>query len=173
MKRSISLVATLLLILSSRSEGQQLPAVPSDSGGRTVVISPATARPPTVGAAETFTGSVHVTPLFQPTAPSRTGGASVTFQPGARSAWHTHPLGQTLIVTAGTGWVQQEGGDKREIRPGDVIWTPPGVKHWHGASATSAMTHIAIQEAQGGTPVTWLEHVSDDQYVGRKGGERD
>jgi quercetin dioxygenase-like cupin family protein len=173
MKLSISLVATLLLILSSRSGGQQLPGAPNEAGGRTMVISAATARPAIVGAAATFTGSVQVTPLFQPTAPSRTGGASVTFQPGARSAWHTHPLGQALIVTAGVGWIQQEGADRREIRSGDVIWTPPGVKHWHGASATSAVTHIAIQEAQDGTPVTWLEHVSDDQYAGRKGGERD
>ena len=138
-----------------------------------MVISAATARPATVGARETFAGSVHVTPLFQPTAPSRSAGASVTFEPGARSAWHTHPLGQTLIVTAGTGWVQQEGGDRREIRAGDVVWTPPGIKHWHGALPTSSMSHIAIQEAQDGTVVRWLEHVSDDQYFGRKGGARD
>lgn len=172
MKRSIALVAPVLLVLSSHSEGQQPGGMPSEPGGRTVVISPATARPATAGPAENFTGSVQVTPLFQPAAPSRTGGASVTFQPGARTAWHTHPLGQTLIVTAGTGWVQQEGADKREIRPGDVIWTPPSVKHWHGASPTSAMTHIAIHEAQDGTPVTWLEHVSDQQYMGRKGEDR-
>ena len=173
MKLSISLVATLLLILSSRPGGQQLPGAPNEPGGRTMVISAATARPATVGARETFTGSVHVTPLFQPTAPSRSAGASVTFEPGARSAWHTHPLGQTLIVTAGTGWVQQEGGDRREIRAGDVVWTPPGIKHWHGALPTSSMSHIAIQEAQDGKVVRWLEHVSDDQYFGRKGGARD
>jgi quercetin dioxygenase-like cupin family protein len=171
MPHSVALVATLLLILVSRSDGQQ-PGSPSADQGRTMVISPATVRPATVGAPEYFTGSVHVTPLFQPTAPSRSSGASVTFEPGARSAWHTHPLGQTLIITAGTGWVQQEGGDKREIRAGDVIWTPPGIKHWHGASATSAMSHIAIQEAQDGAPVAWLEHVSDAQYFGRRGHER-
>jgi quercetin dioxygenase-like cupin family protein len=172
MKQSIALVATLLVILSSRSEAQQVPGVPSDPDGRTLVISPATARPTTAGPSENFTGSVQVTPLFQPAPPSRAGGASVTFQPGARTAWHTHPLGQTLIVKAGTGWVQQEGGEKREIRPGDVIWTPPGVKHWHGASPTGAMTHTAIHETQDGTPVTWLEHVSDEQYLGRKGEDR-
>jgi quercetin dioxygenase-like cupin family protein len=173
MRRSIALVAPLLLILSSRSHGQQPAVTPPDRGGQTtMVVSPATARPAAAGASETFTGSVQVTPLFQPAAPARTGGALVTFQPGARSAWHTHPLGQTLIVTAGTGWVQQEGGDKREIRVGDVIWTPPGIKHWHGASATSAMTHLAIQEAQDGTLVTWLEQVSDAQYLGRKADER-
>ena len=172
MTRSIALVATLLLILSSRSGGQQLPGTSSEPGGRTMVISPATARPATVGASATFTGSVQVTPLFQPTAPSRVGGASVTFQPGARSAWHTHPLGQTLIVTAGTGWIQQEGGDKREIRAGDVIWTPPGIKHWHGATPTSTLSHLAIHEAQDGTPVTWLEHVSEAQYPGSKGEDR-
>jgi quercetin dioxygenase-like cupin family protein len=172
MKRSIALVAPLLLILSSHVWGQPPAGTPADPGGRTVVISPATARPPTPGPVENFTGSVQVTPLFQPTAPARTGAASVTFQPGARTAWHSHPLGQTLIVTAGTGWVQQEGEDKRVIRPGDVIWTPAGVKHWHGATATSAMTHIAIHESQDGTPVTWLEQVSDRQYSGRAGEDR-
>ena len=102
-------------------------------------------------------------------------GAWVTFvKPGARSAWHTHPLGQTLeIVTAGTGWVQQEGGDRREIRAGDVVWTPPGIKHWHGALPTSSVGHVAIQEAQDGKVVRWLEHVSDDRPSGRKGGARD
>ena len=173
MKSSISLAAILLLMLSSHPGGQQLPGTPSGPGDRTMNISPATARPATVGASATFTGSVQVTSLFQPTAPSRSGGASVTFQPGARSAWHTHPLGQMLIVTTGTGLIQQEGADRREIRAGDVIWTPPGVKHWHGASPTSAMSHIAIQEAQDGSVVRWLEHVSDDQYFGRQGGERD
>lgn len=96
--------------------------------------------------------------------PSHTSGAYVTFEPGARSAWHTHPLGQTLIVTAGTGWVQQEGGEKQDIKPGDVIWIPPGVKHWHGATATNGMTHIAIQEQLDGKNVEWMEQVSDEQY---------
>ena len=129
-----------------------------------MVITPATARPATVGAAEYFIGTVHVTPLFQATGVSRTSGASVTFEPGARSAWHTHPLGQTLIVTSGTGWIQQAGAAKREIRVGDVIWTPPGVKHWHGATVTTAVTHIAIQEALDGKVVEWMEPVSDEQY---------
>lgn len=107
-----------------------------------------------------------MTLLFQPKAPSRTSGASVTFEPGARSAWHFHPLGQTLTVTAGTGWIQQAGGQKREIRAGDVIWTPPGVRHWHGATASGAMTHIAIQEYLDGKNVEWMEQVSDEQYLG-------
>lgn len=111
-----------------------------------------------------FTGQVSVEMLFPANAPARAAGASVTFEPGARSAWHTHPLGQTLIVTSGTGWVQQEGGQKQEIKPGDVVWTPPGVKHWHGATATDRMTHIAIQEALDGKMVEWMEKVSDEQY---------
>lgn len=118
------------------------------------------------GPAEYFTGSVRVEPLFPVSAPSRVSSAGVTFEPGARSAWHTHPLGQTLIVTAGAGWVQQEGGERRKIKPGDVIWTPPGVKHWHGATATSSMTHIAIQEALDGKNVEWMEKVGDAQYGG-------
>jgi quercetin dioxygenase-like cupin family protein len=121
-------------------------------------------RPSQKGPEDWFTGAVRIDPLFQATEPARTGGAQVTFEPGARTAWHTHPLGQTLIVTAGLGWAQREGGPVEEIRPGDVVWFPPGLKHWHGASPTTAMTHIAIQEAQNGSPVTWMEKVSDDQY---------
>jgi len=116
------------------------------------------------GPAEYFAGSVRIDPLFQPTDPARAFGASVTFEPGARTAWHTHPLGQTLIVTAGCGWAQREGGPIEEIRPGDVIWFSPGEKHWHGATSTTAMTHIAIQEQLGGKTVEWLEQVSDEQY---------
>lgn len=103
---------------------------------------------------------------FQTDAPARVGGATVTFEPGARTAWHTHPLGQTLIVTAGAGRVQEWGKPAQEIRPGDIVWIPPGVKHWHGANATVAMSHIAIAEAVDGSPVTWLEQVSDAQYQG-------
>ena len=114
--------------------------------------------------AEYFTGTVRLDPLFQAPAPARVSGASVTFEPGARTAWHTHPLGQTLIVTSGVGRVQREGGPVEEIRPGDVVWFSPGEKHWHGASPTTAMTHIAIAEAQNGEVVDWLEHVSDAQY---------
>jgi quercetin dioxygenase-like cupin family protein len=111
-----------------------------------------------------FTGSVRVDTLYQPKAPSRISAGYVSFEPGARSAWHTHPLGQVLVVTAGTGWVQQEGGQRQEIKPGDVIWTPPGVKHWHGATATNGMTHMAITESLDGKNVEWLEKVSDAQY---------
>ena len=121
-------------------------------------------QPSSKGPADWFTGTVRIDPLFQPNAPARTSGASVTFEPGARTAWHTHPLGQTLIVTAGFGWVQQEGGPIEEIHPGDVISIPPGEKHWHGATPTTAMTHIAIQEALDGKAVDWLEKVSDEQY---------
>ncbi|HXW23224.1 MAG TPA: cupin domain-containing protein [Xanthobacteraceae bacterium] len=114
--------------------------------------------------AEYFTGEVRLDPLFQAPDPARVSGANVTFEPGARTAWHTHPLGQTLIVTFGCGWVQREGGPIEEVRPGDVVWFPPGEKHWHGATPTTAMTHIAIQEALNGSPVDWLEKVSDAQY---------
>lgn len=121
-------------------------------------------QPSTQGSAENFTGSVRIDPLFPTRDPSRVSGASVTFKPGARTAWHTHPLGQTLIVTAGSGYVQQWGGQIQEIRPGDVVQIPPGVKHWHGATATTAMTHIAIQEQLDGKVVDWMEQVSDEQY---------
>lgn len=123
-------------------------------------------QPSTKGPAEYFTGTVRIDPLFQAKDPARTAAASVTFEPGARTAWHTHPLGQTLIVTAGSGWVQQWGGQIQTIKPGDVICIPPNEKHWHGATATTAMTHIAIQEALDGKPVDWLEKVSDEQYEG-------
>jgi len=116
------------------------------------------------GPADWFTGTVRIDPLFQAPAPARAGGASVTFEPGARTAWHTHPLGQTLIVTSGCGRVQREGGPIEEIHPGDVVWFPPGEKHWHGASPTTAMTHIAIQESLDGKAVEWMEKVSDEQY---------
>lgn len=119
------------------------------------------------GAADWFTGAVRIDPLVQAPAPARVMAASVTFEPGARTAWHTHPLGQTLIVTAGCGWAQREGGPVEEIRPGDVVWFAPGEKHWHGASPTTAMTHIAIQEALDGKAVEWREKVSEQQY--RKG----
>lgn len=121
-------------------------------------------QPSTKGSAARFTGSVRVDPLFPAREPARTSAGSVTFEPGARTAWHTHPLGQTLIITAGRGWVQQEGGPIEEVNPGDVIWFPPGVKHWHGATPTTAVTHIAIQEALDGKVVEWMEKVSDEQY---------
>ena len=121
-------------------------------------------RPSTIGPADWFTGTVRIDHLFQANAPARVVGASVTFEPGARTAWHTHPLGQTLIVTAGCGLAQRFGGPIEQIRPGDVIWFPPGEKHWHGATATTAMTHIAIQEQLEGKAVDWMEHVTDKQY---------
>jgi quercetin dioxygenase-like cupin family protein len=116
------------------------------------------------GPAEDFTGTVRVDPLFEAPDPARVAGASVTFEPGARTAWHTHPLGQTLIVTSGLGWVQREGGPVEEIRPGDVIWFSPAEKHWHGATPTTAMTHTAIQERLDGKVVDWMEQLSDAQY---------
>lgn len=119
------------------------------------------------GPEEYFTGTVRVDPLFEATDPARARGASVTFEPGARTAWHTHPLGQTLIVSSGVGRVQKWGGSIEEIRPGDVVWFEPDEKHWHGASATVAMTHIAIQEALNGKVVDWMEKVSDEQYDGK------
>jgi quercetin dioxygenase-like cupin family protein len=118
------------------------------------------------GPEDYFTGSVRIDSRFQAASPARTGGGIVTFEPGARTAWHTHPLGQTLIVTAGRGWVQVEGGSKEEINPGDIVWFPPGEKHWHGATATTAMTHIAIAEALDGKSVDWMEKVTDQQYSG-------
>ena len=121
-------------------------------------------QPSGKGPEEYFTGTVRVDPLFQPAEPARAGGASVTFEPGARTAWHTHPLGQTLIVTAGCGRVQREGSPIEDIRPGDIVQFAPGEKHWHGAAPTTAMTHIAVQEQLNGSPVNWMEKVSDEQY---------
>jgi quercetin dioxygenase-like cupin family protein len=125
-------------------------------------------RPSSKGPAEWFTGTVRIDPLLDAPDPARVAGASVTFEPGARTAWHTHPLGQTLIVTAGVGRVQRWGGPAEEIRPGDVVWFAPGEKHWHGASSTTAMSHIAIQEKLDGKAVDWMEHVSDEQYDSRR-----
>ena len=116
------------------------------------------------GSGDWFTGKVTINLLFDAPAPARVAVAAVTFEPGARTAWHTHPLGQTLIVVEGCGWAQRHGGPVEEIRPGDVIWFPPGEKHWHGATATSSMTHVAIQEKLDGQAVTWMEKVSDEQY---------
>lgn len=124
-------------------------------------------RPSGKGPGEWFTGSVRIDPLFSANEARRGAAASVTFEPGARTAWHTHPRGQTVIVTAGLGLAQREGGPVEEIRPGDVVWFEPGEKHWHGAGPTTAMTHIAIQEEQDGKVVEWLEHVSDQNYSGR------
>jgi quercetin dioxygenase-like cupin family protein len=121
-------------------------------------------KPSGRGPAEWFNGSVRIDPLFQAPDPARVAGSIVTFEPGARTAWHTHPLGQTLVVTAGLGWAQREGGPIEDLRPGDVVWFPPGEKHWHGATPSTGMTHIAIQERKDGKAVDWLEHVPDEQY---------
>ncbi len=118
------------------------------------------------GPADWFTGSVRIDPLFAPPDPARVQGATVTFQPGARTAWHTHPLGQTLVVISGSGRAQHWGGPIEEISPGDVVWFAPGEKHWHGAAPSATMSHIAVQEALDGKTVDWLEHVSDTQYQG-------
>ncbi|MCR6501542.1 cupin domain-containing protein [Shinella sp. CPCC 101442] len=126
-------------------------------------------NPSTSGPADYFTGTVRLDAPFKAETPGRAGGAIVTFEPGARTAWHTHPLGQTIIVTSGLGWAQREGGPIEDIRPGDVVWFPPGEKHWHGATDKTAMTHIAIAESENGSPVTWLEKVTDEQYLGRSG----
>jgi quercetin dioxygenase-like cupin family protein len=128
-------------------------------------IKRAGAQPSGKGPGETFTGSVRVDTLFGPPTPGRTLGASVTFEPCARTAWHTHPRGQTLIVTSGCGFVQSWGGPVEVIRPGDVVWCPPGEKHWHGATPGTAMTHVAIVELEDGKGVDWMEHVSDEQYA--------
>src|SRR6266536_4856231 len=146
------------------ASGSYAPSAASSTESQTITITRSGSQPSRQAPAQYFTGSVRIDPLFQAKDPSHTSGSYVTFEPGARSAWHTHPLGQTLIVTAGTGWVQQEGGEKQEIKPGDVIWIPPGVKHWHGATATNGMTHIAIQEQLDGKNVEWMEKVSDEQY---------
>jgi quercetin dioxygenase-like cupin family protein len=129
-----------------------------------MVIRRAGSQPSSKGPPDWFTGTVRIDPLFQPAAPARTAGASVTFEPGARTAWHTHPLGQTLIVTAGVGRAQVWSGPIEEIRPGDIVWFPPGVRHWHGAAPATAMTHLAIQESLDGKVVEWMEHVTDEQY---------
>src|SRR3954447_13027397 len=128
----------------------------------TMEIKRSGAQPSGKGPAEWFTGTVRIDPLFSPPDPARVAGALVTFEPGARTAWHTHPLGQTLFILSGLGRVQKAGGPIEEIRPGDVVWIPPGEKHWHGASPSVAMSHFAMQEAEDGKAVEWLEKVSDE-----------
>ena len=130
-----------------------------------MILKRAGSQPSQAGPSEYFTGNVRIGPLNSAPEPSRVSCASVTFEPGARSAWHTHPLGQTLVVTSGAGWTQCEGENVVRIQAGDVIWCPPGHKHWHGATPTTAMTHIAIQESLDGSPVTWMEKVTDEQYL--------
>ncbi|MCC8553132.1 (R)-mandelonitrile lyase [Xanthomonas hortorum] len=153
------------LFATAMSLSMMAAAVPGGEEQQPIRVSKAGGAASAVGPAEYFTGKVRIDAPFQTDAPARVGGATVTFEPGARTAWHTHPLGQTLIVTAGAGRVQEWGKPVQEIHPGDIVWIPPGVKHWHGANATVAMSHIAIAEAQDGSPVTWLEQVSDAQYA--------
>jgi len=164
---SLSLVASVFAQTSEpgAASGAGTPSAASSGGSQTVKITRSGSQPSSKAPAEYFTGSVRVDRLFQANDPSRTSGAYVTFEPGARTAWHTHPLGQTLIVTAGSGRVQAWGGPIEEIRPGDVVWIPPGQKHWHGAAPATAMTHIAITEQLDGKSVDWLEKVSDAQYA--------
>jgi quercetin dioxygenase-like cupin family protein len=158
--------ASLALLAAPVADAQapvpDRPAAGSDPHG--IQIKRGGSQPSQRGPADWFTGSVRIDPLFQANGPARAAGAAVTFEPGARTAWHTHPLGQTLVVTAGVGRVQRWGGPVEEIRPGDVVWIPPGQKHWHGASPGNAMTHFAIQEHLDGKVVEWMEKVTDEQY---------
>ena len=163
-RREVLAGAHGLAALALTGGGAQFAAVATQRMDESMQITRGGSQPSRKGPADYFTGTVRIDPLFQAPEPGRVGGASVTFEPGARTAWHTHPLGQTLIITAGLGWVQREGGPIEEVRPGDVVWFPPGLRHWHGASPTVAMTHIAIQESLDGKNVDWLEHVSDEQY---------
>ena len=144
--------------------GSDASSTSSTEASRTIRVTRSGSQPSREGPAQNFTGSVRIDPLFDRNTPSRASGARVTCEPGARTAWHTHPLGQTLIVTGGSGWVQQWGGSGQEIREGDVVWIPPGQKHWHGATATTGMTHIAVQEYLDGKNVEWMEKVTDEQY---------
>jgi quercetin dioxygenase-like cupin family protein len=154
----------LAALATAGAAAAQRSNVSTQARNGTMQITRSGSQPSAKGSAEYFTGAVRVDPLFQAGDPARVSGGHVTFEPGSRSAWHTHPLGQTLIVTSGLGWAQAEGGPIEEIRPGDVVWFPPGLKHWHGATPTIAMAHIAITEFQDGKNVDWLEKVSDEQY---------
>jgi quercetin dioxygenase-like cupin family protein len=162
-RRFLLALAGSVAAIAAKSVAAQM-LTQTNARSRMMDIKRSGSEPSAKGPAEYFTGSVRVDTLFRPQEPARTSGAYVTFEPGARTAWHTHPLGQTLIITAGFGWVQREGGLIEDIRPGDVVWFPPGEKHWHGATSTNAMTHIAITETLDGKNVDWMEHVSDEQY---------
>jgi quercetin dioxygenase-like cupin family protein len=155
----IALIALPLSLLACVPEQQ--PA--GEEGGR-MIISRSNERRPTPGPAEYFTGAATITPLFDAKGRSQVGAALVRFEPGARTAWHSHPLGQRLVVTEGAGWTQVEGGPVEGFRAGDVVWCPPQVRHWHGATPDTATAHIAIQESQNGSPLTWREHVTEEQY---------
>ena len=164
MKRFIAALA-LASPLAAYSQQQASPSASPGQGAGHMEVTRMADQNTATGPAEYFTGKVTITGQFQRLEPSRVGGAIVRFEPGARTAWHKHPLGQTLLVTEGVGWTQVEGGRKIEFHAGDQLWCPPGTKHWHGATPTSAMTHLAIQEALNGSPVTWMEKVTDEQYL--------
>jgi quercetin dioxygenase-like cupin family protein len=151
-------------LAAAQAAAAQTPAATTQGRNGTMQITRSGSQPSRKGPADYFTGTVRVDPLFQAPDPARVSGGHVTFEPGARTAWHTHPLGQNLIITSGLGWVQREGGPIEEVRPGDVVWFSPSLKHWHGATPTTAMTHIAITEALNGKNVDWMEKVSDEQY---------
>jgi quercetin dioxygenase-like cupin family protein len=163
-RRSFLKTGAIALSTIGAASGSAAPSVASSEDLRKISITRSGSQPSRKGPAEYFTGSVRIDPLFQANDPARAFVASVTFEPGARTAWHTHPLGQILIVTAGCGRIQRWGDGSEEIRPGDVVWIPPGEKHWHGAAATTAMTHIAIVEQLHGKSAEWMEKVSDEQY---------
>lgn len=156
----MNILATTAVVMSMLS-----PLALAESENKmNIKITASGSQPSQAGPESYFTGKVRVDAPFSGSGEARIGGATVTFEPGARTAWHTHPLGQTLIVTLGRGWLQEEGGEIREINQGDTVWIPAGVKHWHGASPENAMTHIAIAESLNGSPVEWLEKVTDEQY---------
>ncbi|MFC0267145.1 (R)-mandelonitrile lyase [Kushneria aurantia] len=159
MKKGTLIAALSSVLLIGTAQAQE--------SGQQTQITPAAERDSQVGGDDIFTGHALINPLFGSKQATRATAGEVVFSPGARSNWHTHPAGQTLVVTSGTGWVQEEGGEKREMNAGDVIWVPPGVKHWHGATATHSVTHLAIQEEVDGSAVEWLEAVSDEQYNGQ------
>ncbi len=168
--RPFALLALPLSLLACAPEPEQAQAQEASTdnssreGAGQMEISRVSERQPTQGAAAYFTGTATITSLFDAGGPTQVGAALVRFEPGARTAWHTHPLGQRLVVLEGIGWTQIEGGAVEEFRAGDVVWCPPGVRHWHGATPDTAMAHVAIQESQNGSPVTWMEHVTDEQY---------
>lgn len=158
-------LSSAVVLAPAISRGQtQHPQNPDKKFTMDLEITRNGSQPSSRGPSDWFTGTVRLDPLFAAKESARAAATLVTFEPGARTAWHTHPLGQTLLVTAGEGWVQREGGPVQEIRPGDVVWFPPGLKHWHGATPTTALSHIAIQEHVNGKVVDWLEKVSDEQY---------
>ena len=159
----MAVVADVALSVSSLAQANK-PSIPNTESKMDIEITRNGSQPSSKGPADWFSGTTRIDPLFAAKESARAAAALVTFEPGARTAWHTHPLGQTLVVTSGLGWVQREGGPVQEIRPGDVVWFPPDLKHWHGATPTTAMSHVAIQEHLNGKVVDWMEKVSDAQY---------